>query len=438
MSQQKNLATSGSDSPRAAILFGVAIIAVFFGGFGTWAAVAPFDSAVVAPAFVKVESTRKTVQHLEGGIIRQIRVKEGQRVSAGAELIVLDQTQARSNYEIFAKQVDGLRAQEVRLIAELNHQPRVEFPAELVVREADPEIAKILQSELQQFEARRTALEGQTTILRQRIAQTKEQIVGTQAQLTAITRQLQLIGDELKDTRWLYDRGGTTLIRLRQLERTEAALHGQIGELQSNIGKLNEQIGESERQIIQLTHDQQTSVTKDLREVQGRIFEILPRLLAAKDTLDRTTIKSPNDGFVVGLTTFTLGGVIKPGEAVMQVIPEGDTLVLEAQVRVEDIESLRPSLDAIVHLTAFKERLTPIVHGKVTKVAADRLTDQRTGQPYYTIEVTIAHDQLTPERRKNLYPGMPANVSIPFGKRTALDYLVRPLMDSMVSVGREK
>jgi HlyD family type I secretion membrane fusion protein len=228
------------------------------------------------------------------------------------------------------------------------------------------------------------------------------------------------------------------LIRLRQLERTQAALEGQGGEYVATLGRLKEQIGESERQIIQIANDRQAAIAKDLREVQARIADIIPRLQATRNTLDRTDITAPDPGFIVGLSTFTIGGVVRPGEPLLQIVPDRDLLVLEAQVRVEDIDRLRHGLEAVVHLTAFRERVTPIVQGMISRVSADRLMDQRTGAPYYLIEVTIKSDELSPERRKALYPGMPAQVIVPFGERSALDYLLRPLSDSMVQAFREK
>jgi HlyD family type I secretion membrane fusion protein len=426
-----------SDSPWTQVWIGILIVGVFFGGFGAWAALAPFASAVVAPAYVRVESNRKTVQHLEGGIVREINVKEGERVERGQVLLRLDDTQAKAAHEVLLSQFDGLRAQEARLFAERDNS-EIEFPADLLQRQDQHEVKKILDGEKSQFRVRRSSLEGQVSIFQQRIAQIKEQIAGTEAQLVSQRRQLVLISDELKDTRQLYKGGNTTLIRVRQLERTQAALEGQGGEYVATLGRLKEQIGESERQIIQIANDQQAAIAKDLREAQSRIADIIPRLQATKSTLDRTDITASDPGFVVGLSTFTIGGVVRAGDPLMQIVPDRDLLVLEAQVRVEDIDRLRPGLETVVHLTAFRERVTPIVQGTVSKVSADRLMDQRTGAPYYVIEVTIKLDELPPERRKALYPGMPAQVIVPFGERSALDYLVRPLSDSMIQAFREK
>jgi HlyD family type I secretion membrane fusion protein len=426
-----------SDSPRKQIWMGIALVGIFFGGFGAWAAMAPFASAVVAPAYVKVESNKKTIQHLEGGIVRDIKVRDGARVERGEVLLRLDDTQARSAHQVLLSQFDGLRAEEARLLAERD-DTQIEFPADLVARHDDHDVRKILDGERSQFRARRASLEGQISILAQRKAQIREQISGIEAQLAAQKRQLVLISDELRDTRALYKNGNTTLIRLRQLERTEAALEGQGGESVATLGKLKEQIGESERQIIQITNDHQTGIARDLRELQTRIADVIPRLQAAKNTLDRTHISASDSGLVVGLSTFTIGGVVRPGEPLLQIVPERDLLVMEAQVKVEDIDQLRPGLEAAVHLTAFRERVTPIVQGLVTRVSADRLNDQRTGNPYYLVEVTIKLEELSAARRNALYPGMPAQVVIPFADRSALDYLIRPLSDSMTQAFRER
>ncbi len=255
-------------------------------------------------------------------------------------LLRLDDTHSRSAHEVLLSQFDGLRAQEARLFAERDSS-EIEFPADLLQRQDKHEVKKILDGERSQFRVRRASLDGQISILQQRVAQTREQITGTEAQLASQKRQLVLISDELKDTRELYKGGNTTFIRLRQLERTQAALEGQGGEYIATLGKLKEQIGEAERQIIQIANDQQAAIAKDLREVQTRIADVIPRLQATKSTLDRTEITASDAGFVVGLSTFTIGGVVRPGDPLLQIVPDRDLLVLEAQVRVEDIDQLR-------------------------------------------------------------------------------------------------
>lgn len=426
------------DRPGPILWFGLSVMVMFFGVLGGWAATAPFDSAVVATAVLKVESNRKSIQHREGGIVAEIRVREGQSITKGQLLIRLDKTQPQAAVDVIVRQTNALRAQQARLWAERDGAVRITFPKELVDRADDPEIVDLMKGQVHQFESRRTALEGQVSILRQRIAQAKEQISGTQAIINAQERQMRSILDELQDVQGLYTAGNTTIIRLRQLERAVAELQGRSGENQATIARLNQSIGESEMQIIQLSNDRRAEIANELRDVDTKLLDLGPRLEAALDTLQRTDIVTPYDGIVVGLNTFTIGGVIAPGERLMDIVPSNDVLVLDAQVKVEDIDNLRAGMNAIVHLTAFKERIAPIVHGVVSRVSADRMTDQKTGMPYYVAEVKIRIDELSETRRNSLYPGMPASVVIPFGNRTALDYLIRPLTDSINASFREK
>lgn len=426
------------DRPNTVLWFGGVVMFLFFGALGGWAATAPFDSAVVASAVLKVESNRKSIQHREGGIVAEILVKDGQTVKKGQPLIRLDKTQAQANVEILLRQINALRAQEARLLAERDEASAVIFPKELMKHAADREISGLMQAQVHQFESRRTALGGQVSILRQRIKQAQEQIAGTQSLIGALERQMRSIIDELQDVQALYTAGNTTIIRLRQLERAVAELQGRSGEHQATIARLKQAIGEAEMQIIQLSKDRQAEVANELRDVQTRLLDLDPRQEAALDTLQRTEITTPSDGIVVGLNAFTIGGVVAPGERLMDIVPSDDSLVLDAQIKVEDIDNLRPGLAATVHLTAFRERITPIVHGMVSRVSADRMVDQRTGVPYFLAEVKIKLEELPEKKRNSLYPGMPASVSIPIEGRTALDYLIRPLSDSITHSFRER
>ena len=426
------------DSAKSAMIAGAAIMAAFFVGLGGWAAFAPLNSAAVAPAVVKVEGNRKSVQHLEGGIVKELRVREGDKVAAEQTLILLDDTQARAAVDVFSKQYDELTAQEARLIAERDGAAAVQFPQALIARRAEPDVAAIIAGQTNLFKSRRTTLTGTVDVLRKKISQTQEQIVGLEGQAAAYKRQLQSTHNENNGLRDLFKKGYVPRQRMLELERSEAALEGQIAEVSANILRARQSIEEVNVQIVQAQSDRLAQVANDLRDVQVKLLEIGPKVSSAKETLRRTEIRSPYPGVVVGLTAFSVGGVISPGEKIMDVVPEKGGLIVEATVAPEDVKDLHVGMSAEVHLTAYKQRTVPIIHGKVLQVSADRLTDTKTGTGYYLAQVKVDEQELAELKDVRLAPGMPALVMIPTGERSALDYLLRPLTDSLNKSFREK
>ena len=426
------------DSARRPVVFGLAVMIAFFGGLGGWAAYAPLNGAVVAPAVIKVEGNRKTIQHLDGGIVKDLRVKEGSRVESGQVVLSLDDTQARAARDIIVQQYDLLRAQESRLLAERDGDAAIQFPPDLLTRRGEPEIDKLLATETRQFEIRRSGLDSLIAVLNQRIRQSEEQIGGLRAQLAAVKEQTEIITAQLSDEHFLLDRGLTQRPRVLELERTAAGLRGQAGDITASIARAQQAIGEMQSQIIQARNDRMTDVAKDLREAQGKIADLVPRLQAAQDVLDRTQLRSPYGGVVVDLGVFSVGAVIQRGDKIMDVVPGSNDLVAEAMVGVNDIEDVHPGMPAEAHFTAYKQRLIPVIHGVVIDVSADRLTDKRTGQPYYTALIRIDEQELAESKDIQLYPGMAATVMIPTKDRTALDYLLGPLVASLDHALREK
>ena len=417
---------------------GAAIMAAFFLGLGGWAAFAPLNSAAVAPAVVKVEGNRKSVQHLEGGIVKELRVREGDKVATEQTLILLDDTQARAAVDVYSKQYDELTAQEARLIAERDGAAAVQFPQALIARRAEPDVAAIIAGQTNLFKSRRTTLTGTVDVLRKKISQTQEQIVGLEGQAAAYKRQLQSTHNENNGLRDLFKKGYVPRQRMLELERSEAALEGQIAEVSSNILRARQSIEEVNVQIVQAQSDRLAQVANDLRDVQVKLLEIGPKVSSAKETLRRTEIRSPYAGVVVGLTAFSVGGVISPGEKIMDVVPEKGGLIVEATVAPEDVKDLHVGMRAEVHLTAYKQRTVPIIHGKVLQVSADRLTDTKTGAGYYLAQIKVDEQELAELKDVRLAPGMPALVMIPAGERSALDYLLRPLTDSLRRSFREQ
>lgn len=427
-----------NDSIRRIALVGWLIIAAFFGGLGTWAVTAPLNGAVVANAVIKIDGNRKSVQHLDGGIVKELHVREGDRVLAGDLLIVLDETQARAEYDVLTQEYAVLRATEIRLRTELEHGPELVMPPDLKARTDDPYLKSVWNGQLNQFQSRRASLEGQRSVIREKINQLGSQIVGAEAQVKSFTDQINSVRKEATDIAPLVERGLIARPRILQLERTAYGLEGQIADANANIAKARQAIAEQEQQIAQLDNDRMTDVTKDLRDTQAKLLEVIPKALNAKAVLGRMEIRAPYTGRVVGLTVFSVGGVIQRGDKILDIVPDEDSLTIEAQVGVDDISDVHPDTRAEVHLTAYKQRIVPIIHGDVIQVSADRLTDPKTNAPFYTAFVRIDRDELAAMPNIRLYPGMPATVMIPTVQRTAFEYIVGPLLMSFNQSFRQK
>src|SRR5262249_3469880 len=315
-----------SDSFWRPALAGWLIIALFFGGLGTWAAVAPLNGADVAHGVGEVHGNRKSVQHLDGGIVRELRVKEGDRVKAGDILIVLDDTQTKAEAKILFEQWVALRATEVRLLAELANAARLVMPTELAVGADDSYARSIWAGQVKQFETRREALDGQRKVIIEKIHQLQSQIDGAEAQAKALGDQSESVRAEADSVAPLVDKMLLPRPRLLQLQRTAFSLDGQIADAQANAAKFRQAIAEQELQIAQLTNDRMAEVTKDLREIQARLAEVLPKRTNAEATLARMEIRSPYAGRVVGLNMFSIGGVIPRGREIARLLPHGHRL----------------------------------------------------------------------------------------------------------------
>jgi len=427
-----------SDSISKVSLAGWLIIAIFFGGIGTWAVTAPLNGAVVGNAVIKIEGNRKSVQHLDGGIVKEMRIKEGDKVNFGDVLIVLDETQARAEYDVLSQQYMVLRATEVRLLTELDHGSALVIPEDLKARSGDTYFKSVWNGQVSQFESRLAAIEGQRNVIREKINQLGSQIVGAEAQVKAFTNQISSVHAEAKDIAPLVERGLIARPRIMQLDRTAFGLEGQIADANANIAKARQAIAEQQQQIAQLDNDRMADVTKDLRDTQAKLLEVIPKTLNAKAVLGRMEIRAPYSGRVVALTVFSVGGVIQRGEKILDIVPDQDSLTIEAQIAVEDISDIKPNMRAEVHLTAYKQRIVPIIHGDVVQISADRLVDPKTNNPYYTAFVRVDEGELAAMPNIKLYPGMPATVMIPTIQRTAFDYIVGPLIMSFNHAFRQK
>jgi HlyD family type I secretion membrane fusion protein len=415
---------------------GAIVVLIFFGGFGTWAALAPLDSAAIAIGTLAVESRRKKVQHLEGGIIGEILIDEGSVVELGAPLIRLDTTQAQIRHELHRGQLRSASAQSARLSAERDELEAVVFPDWLIAETGSPEVAAILSGEERIFEARRDSIAGRAAILQQRILQLEEEITGLHGQNAAQNRERGLISEEISTVQSLFDQGLATKPRLLALQRAAANIDGERARFQAAIARAEQRIGETRLEIDGLKSNMLNSVVQEFRDVETRIADLRERIAAAEDILARTEIVAPASGTVVSLQVFTTGGVISPGETLMEIVPTGDPLLIEARVNPNDIDVVHPGQEASVQFLAFSQRRTPSFTGRVIQVSADLLTDERSGVTYYLGRISIDENQDGLDELE-LYPGMQVEVLIRTGARTAIDYFLEPLTSSMNRALRE-
>lgn len=422
---------------RRTLFAGISIIGIFFGGFGTWAAVAPLSSAAMATGVVIVEGQRKKVQHLEGGIVKEILIRDGDAVQAQQIIMRLDETRALASRDLLRGQRWQALAMDARLVAEGNLEEDVTFPEELLALQDDPKVAKMLSTELTLFETRLEAFKGELKVLAQRIAQSKEQIAGLSAQVKSARRQLELLDEEITAVQIMLAKGLERKPRLLALQRAAAELEGNIGAYKAEISRANETITETQARLLNIKDQRLKEVATQLTDVRRTIADSEEKMRAVEDTLQRTDIRAPSAGIVVGLQVHTVGGVIAPGSTICEIVPQNETLIIEAQVRPEDIDIVYPGLPAQISLQSFDRRMATL-DGTVTHVSADRLMDPQTNLPFYGALVTISPESLDATIGAVLYPGMSAIVTIATGRRTALNYLVSPITQYMDRAFREQ
>lgn len=423
---------------RKVVLIGTMIVLIFFGFFGAWAIFAPLDSAAIATGTVGVENNRRTVQHLEGGIVKDILVRNGDKVTQGQTLIRLEGVQPLAQLQLIRGQRNALLARAARLRAERDASNGISFPEELTAQSGDERVQESMLGQLNIFEARKDAIEGQRQILGQRVAQFDEEIIGLQAQIRSADEQLVLIEDELEGLQTLFDKGLTPKSRLLALQRRRAEIQGERGQNLAAIARAKQNIAESEIRIFELRTEQVNEVVAELREVETELLDLRERLGAAEDVQRRTDVLSPSDGTVVDMQVHTTGAVIRPGERLLDVVPGNVKLIIEARVNPTDIDIVHAGLTAQVRLVAFNQRVTPTVEGIVAGVSADRLTDETTGEAYYTARVELTDQQDPRLEGLTLLPGMPAEVLIRTGERTLVQYLVSPVRQSFTRSLREQ
>jgi HlyD family secretion protein len=425
-------------SIRLHLIVGLAVVVVLAGGLGGWASTAEISGALIAPGQIVVESNVKKVQHPTGGVVGEVLARDGDIVKAGDILVRLDDTVTKASLAIVTKNLDAQWARAARLEAEQRGLDKITFPPQLLTRINDPDVKSLILSETKLFEVRVNGRTGQKAQLRERITQLNEEISGLSAQERAKDQEIALVEKELAGVRDLYEKHLVQISRLTTLERDAARLNGERAQYIASRAQAKGKITETELQIIQVDKDMVSEVSKDLRETNDKIGEFVERKVTAEDQLRRTDIRAPQDGMVLQSAVHTVGGVITAGDAVMMIVPQTDDLQVEAKVNPQDIDKLQIGQKTLLRLSAFNQRTTPELNGVVTRVSPDVTTDQRTGQSYYTIRVSMAPEEVARLGDAKLIPGMPAEAFVQTGDRTLISYLMKPLSDQLMRAFREK
>jgi HlyD family type I secretion membrane fusion protein len=423
---------------RRPMLVGAGVIGVLVLGLGLWASLTPLASGITAPAHVRVESNRKSMRHKEGGVIRQILVKEGQRVKPGQPLILFDDVETKAAFDVMQNQYDSALAQIARFQAEASGRTQMTFPPELTARLGDPRVADMIRDQQFLFASRLQLFDSQAAVLSQRLDQLQTQIGGQQAQVDSVEEQRRLTEEELAGYRVLNEKGYAPKTLILRYERTLADLAGRKGSLLADIARLRQQMGETRMQISSLRDQRESQAAEGLRDSQSRLADASPRFTAAKETLAASVVRSPVDGYVFNLTQFTVGGVTAPGELLMDVVPAAAPMLVTASVSPQDIDDIRVGMDARVRLSGLSQRFNTPLPAKVVVVSADAITNERTNESVYRVDLRIdPKDMAKLPPGVKLTPGMPAQALIVTGHRTVLGYLILPITETLQDAFRE-
>jgi HlyD family secretion protein len=416
------------------MLLGLACAIMLVGGLGAWAAATEISGAVIASGVLKVDSSVKKVQHPTGGVVGELLVREGDTVEAGQVLVRLDETQTRANLAIVTKSIDELLAREARLEAEKTGAETLAFSDQLLARQDNATVEKLVEGERKLFELRKSAREGRKSQLRERIAQLNQEIAGLTQQAEAKTSEIALLEKELGAVRQLWDKKLVQLNRVTEVERDAARLAGERGQLMASIAQAKGKVAEVKLQIIQVDEEMRSEVAQELSEIRAKLSEFSERKVTAEDQLKRIDIRAPQDGTVHELEIHTVGGVVGAGEPLMLIVPRNDDLIVEARVSPTDIDQLQAGQPAVLHFSGLNQGTTPEVDGRI---GADISTDETTGRPYFVARVTIDAKSLAKLDGLKLVPGMPVEVFMETAPRTVLSYVLKPLNDQIERTFRE-
>jgi len=430
--------SSASESIRRHILAGSVLVAALVIGLGGWASTAQISGALIAQGSIVVDTNVKKVQHPTGGVVGELFVRDGDHVKAGNVLIRLDETVTRANLAIVNKGLIELYARKARLAAERDGADSMAVPPELANRQNEPEVKEALGSERKLFDLRHQDRLGQKQQLQERITQLQQQISGLAAQQSAKDKGIALTEQELQGVRDLWQKNLVQLNRLTSLQRDEARLEGERGQIIAQAAEVKGKIAEIQLQIIQVVQDLSSDVAKEMRETDSKIGEYVERKVTAEDQLKRTDIRAPQDGIVFQSTANTVGGVIAAGDPIMMIVPESDNLTVEVKVDPKDIDQVQFGQTVVLRFSSFNMRTTPEINGTISRIAADTSTDQRTGQSYYLVRIAMPAQEIKRLGDVRLTPGMPVEAFIETGQRTMMSYLLKPLHDQLMHAFREK
>lgn len=421
-------------SIRRHLMFGTTVIFLLFGVAGSWSAVTNISGAVVAPGQLVVDTNLKKVQHPTGGVVGKLNVKDGDRVKARDILLTLDGTNVRSNLMIIKNSMDEFMIRRARLIAQITGADAFSIPEELKNRSAEASLQTIFAQESALLKARFKGIAAQKAQLAERVNQLNDEIKGAEDQVTAKTTELAIVASQSASLSKLYAQKLVPALRVEEVNKEDARLLGERGQLMSGIAQTRGKISETQLQLLQVDQDMLTEAGKDLRDIESKLAEAQERAIAAQDQLQRVDVRAPQDGVVYQLSVHTVGGVINAGETLMMIVPESDTLTVEAKISPTDVDQVFVGQKANLRFTAFNQRTTPESTGEVEFVSPDLITDQRSGASYYTVRIKLAAVAMSGFK---LLPGMPVETQIQTVDRTVLSYLVKPLADQIMRAFKE-
>lgn len=430
-------------STRVPTVAGILIVAMTVMGFGVWGNMAPIAGAVVASGVFVATGQNKIIQHLEGGVIREIYVREGDIVEQGQVLVDLDETAPRAELRRLFLRRTRLTAMDARLQAEMREASEITFPDELNQTLNEPEVKEILESQKLTFTARRNNMNSDIAGINEGINALNERIQGSRVQLGGVRRQIKFIEEEIEAKEYLLKTGLVRKPEVLLLQRAQANLEGEVGRIMGDIGDAKERIAKSLEQINGVKKTAIKTAVEQMHEVRGELVDVRERMLSAKGVLDRIRISAPVRGVVVKLRYHTHGGVIEAGKSIMEILPLKDELIIEARVRPQDIDSVKHGQHATVRLTALNQRITPMVSGEVIYLSADTLADEKKSQQVGPTDIYIIRVKLNTEEAGTIpgfspTPGMPAEVYVKTSERTFFQYIVKPIHDSMTRAFRER